>query len=172
MTSTACRKPHVKDLESARHALELACGRNARERCRRFDSAPLGITEEIALRHVHGRTEDLAQPRPEFGNATNAVCVVGRRSLTRGLYLDRRCFLHSYDPTHDDADHTILARILGAVVPVCHGINTQYYFSATDPAGWGCGTKLPHNITGLLGVMDGAIERPPPRLALARGRDS
>ena len=106
-------KAHVKDLESARHALELACGRNARERCRRFDSAPLGITEEIALRHVHGRTEDLAQPRPEFGNATNAVCVVGRRSLTRGLYLDRRCFLHSYDPTHDDADHTILARILG-----------------------------------------------------------
>ena len=43
------------------------------------------------------------------------------------------------------------------MVPVCHGINTQYYFSATDPAGWGCGTKLPHNITGLLGVMDGAM---------------
>ena len=28
--------------------------------------------------------------------------------------------------------------------------------SATDPGGWGSGTKLPHNITSLLGVMDGA----------------
>ena len=24
-----------------------------------------------------------------------------------------------------------------------------------DPTGWGCGTKLPHNICGMLGVMDG-----------------
>ena len=25
-----------------------------------------------------------------------------------------------------------------------------------DSTGWGCGTKLPHNVTSLLGVMDGA----------------
>ena len=25
-----------------------------------------------------------------------------------------------------------------------------------DPTGYGCGTKLPHNITSLVGVMDGA----------------
>ncbi len=25
-----------------------------------------------------------------------------------------------------------------------------------DNTGWGCGTKLPHNVTSLLGVMDGA----------------
>jgi uncharacterized protein YbcC (UPF0753/DUF2309 family) len=31
----------------------------------------------------------------------------------------------------------------------------QYYFSAVDSPGWACGTKLPHNITSLLGVMDG-----------------
>jgi uncharacterized protein len=31
-----------------------------------------------------------------------------------------------------------------------------YTLSATDNRGWGCGTKLPHNITSLLGVMDGA----------------
>jgi uncharacterized protein YbcC (UPF0753/DUF2309 family) len=24
-----------------------------------------------------------------------------------------------------------------------------------DPTGWGCGTKLPHNVTSLIGVMDG-----------------
>src|SRR5205814_950645 len=70
--------------------------------------------------------------------------------------LDRRSFLVSYDPTQDGIDHAILARILGAVVPVCEGINLQYYFSSIDSQGWGSGTKLPHNITSMLGVMDGA----------------
>ncbi len=40
--------------------------------------------------------------------------------------------------------------------PVCSGINLEYYFSYVDSTGWGCGTKLPHNVTALLGVMDGA----------------
>jgi uncharacterized protein YbcC (UPF0753/DUF2309 family) len=35
------------------------------------------------------------------------------------------------------------------------GINLEYYFSFVDPTGYGCGTKLPHNIVGLIGVMDG-----------------
>ena len=51
---------------------------------------------------------------------------------------------------------TILAGLLRAVIPVCGGINLEYYFSFLDPTGYGCGTKLPHNITSLLGVMDGA----------------
>jgi len=42
------------------------------------------------------------------------------------------------------------------VVPVCAGISLEYYFSYVDNTGWGSGTKLPHNITSLLGVMDGA----------------
>ena len=74
---------------------------------------------------------------------------------TRGLFLDRRAFLVSYDPTRDD-DGTILARIMAAVVPVVAGISLEYYFSYVDPTGYGCGTKLPHNVTSLLGVMDGA----------------
>jgi uncharacterized protein YbcC (UPF0753/DUF2309 family) len=56
----------------------------------------------------------------------------------------------------DDAEHAILTRILQAVVPVCAGISLEYYFSFVDPTGYGCGTKLPHNIAALLGVMDGA----------------
>ena len=94
--------------------------------------------------------------RPELGHATNAVCVVGRRENTRGLFLDRRAFLTSYDPTQDDAAGGTLARLLGAAVPVCAGINLEYYFSHVDSQGYGCGTKLPHNVTGLVGVMDGA----------------
>jgi uncharacterized protein YbcC (UPF0753/DUF2309 family) len=41
------------------------------------------------------------------------------------------------------------------VFPVCAGISLEYLFSYVDPVGYGCSTKLPHNITGLLGVMDG-----------------
>ena len=149
-------KSHFEDFSAARRAFDIACRRNAQERCRRFYSAPLDITPDEAHGHVKDRSEDLAQTRPEFGNATNAMCIVGRRSRSKGLYLDRRSFMQSYDPTQDDAEYTILARILGAVVPVCSGINMQYYLSAVDSPGWGCGTKLPHNVASLLGVMDGA----------------
>ena len=147
---------HFQDFHAANESLEEACERNAHERCRRFDSAPLNQSFAAARRHVEGRSEDLAQTRPEFGNATNAMCIVGRRERTRGLYLDRRAFMQSYDPMQDDAECNILARILGAVIFVCSGINLQYNFSYIDSPGWGAGTKLPHNITSLLGVMDGA----------------
>jgi uncharacterized protein YbcC (UPF0753/DUF2309 family) len=139
----------------ARAAIERARRREAHERCRRFDAAPLWYPPRVALGHVEGRAADLAQPRPEYGHATNAFCIVGRRARTRGLFLDRRAFLVSYDPTRDD-DGTTLARILAAVVPVVAGISLEYYFSYVDPTGYGCGTKLPHNVTSLLGVMDGA----------------
>ncbi|HJZ90404.1 MAG TPA: DUF2309 domain-containing protein [Gemmataceae bacterium] len=147
---------HRAELDVARGELELACDRDAHERCRRFGSAPLDLSFEAARQHVEGRAEDLAQVRPEWGHATNAICVIGRRARTRGLFLDRRAFLNSYDPTQDDIDATVLTRVLHAAVPVCGGINLEYYFSYVDNTGWGCGTKLPHNIACLLGVMDGA----------------
>lgn len=147
---------YLKHFDEARALLAQACERNAHERCRRFDSAPLDQSPEEALQHVEGRSQDLAQTRPEFGNATNGMVVVGRRLTTRGLYMDRRCFMQSYDPYQDDEDGTTLGKILSAVVPVCSGINLQYYFSTIDSAGWGSGTKLPHNVTSLLGVMDGS----------------
>lgn len=146
----------VKLVREAGRLLANAALRNAQERCRRFESASLEITPEEALLHVQNRSEDLAQTRPEYGNGTNALCFVGRRSRIRGLYLDRRCFMMSYDATTDDDNSTILARILSAVVPVCEGINLLYTLSAIDPIGWGSGTKLPHNVTSLIGVMDGA----------------
>jgi uncharacterized protein YbcC (UPF0753/DUF2309 family) len=149
-------RSHIADFDFAHGVFEKACERNAHERCRRFSSAPLNLSAKAARRHAEGRAEDLAQVRPEFGNATNALCFVGRRHRTRGLFMDRRAFMHSYDPNQDDAESSILARILSAVIPVCQGINLQYYFSAVDPARWGSGSKLPHNVTSLLGVMDGA----------------
>jgi uncharacterized protein len=141
--------------ERARDAIDTARRREAHERCRRFDAVPAWYPPLAALAHVQGRSADLAQPRPEYGHATNAFCIVGRRTRTRGLFLDRRAFLVSYDPT-EDRDGAILARIMAAAVPVVAGINLEYYFSYVDPSGYGCGTKLPHNVTSLLGVMDGA----------------
>lgn len=148
---------HNDALAQAQEQLEEAAMRNAHERARRFESAPLAMSPDNARKHVEGRAEDLSQVRPEWGHATNAICIVGRRQRSRGLYLDRRSFLVSYDPTQDDIELTILSRILQAVFPVCSGINLEYYFSHVDSAGWGSGSKLPHNITSLLGVMDGAL---------------
>jgi uncharacterized protein YbcC (UPF0753/DUF2309 family) len=143
-------------LEHVLRVVEVARPRNAHERSRRFVSAELSLSANKALRHVETRAEDLSQTRPEYNHATNAVCTVGRRARTRGLFLDRRSFLVSYDPDQDDTEQSILARILGAVIPVCGGINLEYYFSRVDVAGYGCGSKLPHNVTSLIGVMDGA----------------
>jgi uncharacterized protein YbcC (UPF0753/DUF2309 family) len=141
--------------ERAIAAIETTRRREAHERCRRFDAVPRWYPPAAALAHVQGRAADLAQPRPEYGHATNAFCIVGSRARTRGLFLDRRAFLVSYDASRDD-EGGVLGRIMQAVVPVVAGISLEYYFSYVDPTGYGCGTKLPHNVTSLLGVMDGA----------------
>jgi uncharacterized protein YbcC (UPF0753/DUF2309 family) len=145
---------HRAELAVLEKEFEATCDRNAHERSRRFMSAPTTQSFAAARQHVEARSEDLAQTRPELGHATNAICLVGRRRWSKGLYLDRRAFLASYDPTQDDENATILARTLAAVFPVCGGINLEYYFSHIDSMGYGCGTKLPHNVTSLLG--DGA----------------
>lgn len=145
---------HRADLDCVRADLEQAGARNAQERVRRFESCAADINPQDALRHVEARSEHLAEPRPEYGHCTNAVCVVGRRAVTRGLFLDRRAFLVSYDADQDAGDRS-LAELMAAVVPVCAGISLEYYFSFVDNDRYGCGTKLPHNVTALMGVMDG-----------------
>src|SRR6185437_10173978 len=145
---------HQPDLESICKSLDQARAHNALERARRFESSPQNADAVQALRHVEERSEHLAQPRPEYGHCTNSVCIIGRRSLTRGLFLDRRAFLVSYDASQDSDDHS-LSSLLNAAVPVCAGISLEYYFSFVDNDRYGCGTKLPHNVTGLVGVMNG-----------------
>ena len=145
---------HRQDLVEFKELLHRGCVLDAHERCRRFENVPLSLSPQAAYRHVQARAVTLAQPRPEYGHCTNSLCVVGRRERTRGLFFDRRVFLCSYDPTNDQ-DGSLLGRLLESVGPVGAGINLEYYFSSIDPSGYGCGTKLPHNVTGLLGVMDG-----------------
>lgn len=145
---------HHGDLNRVRQSIDRARVMNADERVRRFGTAASTVRGERALRHVQARAEHIAEPRPEYGHCTNAVAYVGRREHTRGLFMDRRAFLVSYDATKD-LQNQALARVLGAVIPVCAGINLEYYFSTVDNEAYGSGTKLPHNITGLVGVMNG-----------------
>lgn len=145
---------HRRAFETFRETLIHVRRTNAHERCRRFENVPLTIAPQKALAHVEARAESLGEPRPEYNHATNACCIIGRRTLTRNLFLDRRALLVSYDPT-SDRDGVILERTLSAVGPVCAGINLEYYFSTVDNERYGCGTKLPHNVTGLIGVMNG-----------------
>ena len=147
---------HRQLFEETQASLLVARENSAHERCRRFESADLSLSPQDAMAHVETRSEDPSQARPEYNHATNGLCFVGRREWSRGLFLDRRAFLTSYAPKQDDTSHQTLTRLLQAVIPVCAGISLEYYFSTVDTEGYGCGSKLPHNITSLLGVMTGA----------------
>lgn len=145
---------HLPRFEELRRYFETAVALNAKERCRRFATLPTKLDPRDAILAVRRRSVSIFEPRPELNHATNASCIVGRRRLTKRVNLNRRAFLNSYDPTIDP-NGEILASILSAVVPVCGGINLEYYFSRMDPQEYGSGSKLPHNIQGLIGVING-----------------
>lgn len=134
--------------------METALRLNARERCRWFELAPKFGKVDKTHAHVAARASSIFEPRPEYNHSNNLYCIIGRRKLTRNLFMDRRAFLHSYDPDKD-AIGNIMVRILSAIIPVCGGINLEYLFSCIDNSVYGAGTKLPHNVIGLLGVANG-----------------
>ncbi|GAB2563666.1 YbcC family protein [Spirosoma aerophilum] len=144
------REKHKKNKVLFDKALDY----NAKERSRRFES----IDSRASLKRIHEkireRSVSLFEPRPELNHATNALTIVGRRSLSKGLFLDRRSFLNSYD-YRVDPDGQYLFNILKAAAPVCGGINLEYFFSRVDNQQLGAGTKLPHNVMGLIGVANG-----------------
>ncbi|MBL1265400.1 YbcC family protein [Candidatus Methylomicrobium oryzae] len=141
-------------LQAFKDTMQRALERNALERCRWFELAPQSQNPKAAHAHVKGRSVSIFEPRPEYNHSNNLYCIVGKRALSRDLFMDRRAFLHSYDPGNDDQG-LILARILNAIIPVCGGINLEYLFSRIDNSVYGAGTKLPHNVIGLLGVANG-----------------
>jgi uncharacterized protein YbcC (UPF0753/DUF2309 family) len=134
--------------------MNAALVQNAKERARRFVLMDKNLTDQKRYKQVKNRSVSLFEPRPELNHATNCICIVGRRNLSRNLFLDRRAFLNSYNP-NQDVNGTMLLGILKAVAPVCGGINLEYYFSKTDNSKLGAGTKLPHNVVGLIGVANG-----------------
>ena len=141
---------HRKNEEIFRQALDA----NSKERSRRFESINTTLSPAKIHPKVKNRSVSLFEPRPELNHATNSLCIVGRRSLTKNLFLDRRAFLNSYD-YNIDPDGKLLFNILKPLGPVCGGINLEYFFSRVDNQKLGAGTKLPHNVMGLFGVANG-----------------
>jgi len=144
-------KSHRENQEKFVRVLDI----NSLERSRRFDTLDKNKTIGGLHDAVKKRAFSLFEPRPEYNHATNALCIVSRKSTLKGLFFDRRAFLNSYDYRKDPSGNA-LTKILSAAIPVCGGINLEYYFSRMDPDKLGAGTKLPHNVMGLIGVANGA----------------
>jgi uncharacterized protein YbcC (UPF0753/DUF2309 family) len=147
--SEANSRLHNKNKQLFEKALDL----DAKERSRRFMSIDTTQPIEKIRNDIKKRSVSYYEPRPELGHGTNALCIVGRRSLTKHLFLDRRAFLNSYDYT-TDPDGALLGSVLAPLGVVCGGINLEYFFSRMDNYKLGAGTKLPHNVMGLIGVAN------------------
>ena len=143
------KKRHLINIQNFETALNL----NAKERSRRFASINTKQELEQVRKAIHSRSVSLFEPRPELGHGTNTLAIIGRRQTSKGLFLDRRAFLNSYDYT-TDPDGAILTAVMRPIGLVCGGINLEYYFSRVDNIKMGAGTKLPHNVMGLFGVAN------------------
>ncbi len=147
--SSVNQTAHIANVE----AFEMALDYNAKERSRRFASINTRRSLKKVREDIKKRSVSLFEPRPELGHGTNSMCMIGRRSMTKGLFLDRRAFMNSYDYS-TDREGKLLVGIMRPIGPVCGGINLEYYFSRVDNYKLGAGTKLPHNVMGLIGVAN------------------
>ena len=142
-------KAHQQNRITFENALDL----NAKERSRRFASINTKADLKQIRKAVKDRSVSLFEPRPELGHGTNTLCIVGNREMTKGIFLDRRAFLNSYN-FQTDREGKFLTGVMAPLGPVCGGINLEYYFSRVDNSKLGAGTKLPHNVVGLFGVAN------------------
>jgi len=134
-------------------AFEKALDYNAKERSRRFASINTKANLRNVRKAIHDRSVSMFEPRPELGHGTNSLCIIGSRNITKGLFLDRRAFMNSYN-YKTDLDGKLLTGVMRPIGLVCGGINLEYYFSRVDNYKLGAGTKLPHNVMGLIGVAN------------------
>jgi uncharacterized protein len=135
----------LPQIDELRAQLALAGGRQSQVRAAHLPGP---------ARRVRDRGADWAQVRPEWGLARNAAFVIGPRSMTAGLDLGGRAFLHDYDAELDPTGR-VLETIMTAPLVVAHWISSQYYFSTVDPEVFGAGDKLLHNPLGATGVVSG-----------------
>ena len=148
------REKHIYLHRENKHTFNNALDENARERSRRFEVVNTKKPAKYVHEKIKTRSVSLFEPRPELNHATNSLCIIGRREITHGIFLDRRAFMNSYDYKIDPEGKWLL-NILKAAAPVCGGINLEYYFSRVDNQKLGAGSKLPHNVMGLVGVANG-----------------
>ncbi|MEE4245637.1 MAG: putative inorganic carbon transporter subunit DabA [Kangiellaceae bacterium] len=146
---------HAQDFNQLQSVFLQGGQHQALERCRHLPDSPKNMTPAQAFAHVKSRSVDWSTTRPEWGLSGNAAFVIARRTMTKGLDLQGRCFMHSYNAL-SDPEGALLEKIMTAPMVVTEWINMQYYTSATDPWKYGSGSKVIHNVVGGLGVMYGA----------------
>ncbi len=144
----------TKELNKIKYDLEKARQVNNEWRCQKMGYISNSKNKNNYMTHVKNRSADWAQTRPEWGLARNASFIIGPRLFTKKIDLDGRSFLHSYN-WQQDKDGTSLATILTAPMVVAQWINSQYLFSSIDNVAYGSGSKITHNVTGKVGIMQG-----------------
>ena len=141
---------HLDLLKKLQKDLQEAQAMNSERRCTTFGLShtkhPVPMTQR--------RSHDWSEVRPEWGLARNAAFIIAPRRLTQAIDLQGRCFLHSYEWDQDEQG-TSLETIMTAPMVVAEWINTQYLFSTLDNVAYGSGSKITHNVTAKLGVMQG-----------------
>jgi len=142
---------HKKNTPVFVKALDL----NSKERSRRLVSIDTNLSAKKIHEEILRRSVSLFEPRQELNHSTNASCFVGRRDLSKDIYLDRRSSMSSYD-YRLDPEGKYLFNVMKPIAPVMGGINLEYFFSRVDNYKLGAGTKLPHNVMGLIGVANGS----------------
>lgn len=145
---------HRADLARLQEDLREAAELTSQERCGRFPEVRQALEGKRAEAHVRRRSVDWSQVRPEWGLSSNASFLIGRRELTKGLDLEGRVFLHSYD-YREDPSNRLLEVLLTAPQVVAQWINMEHYFSAVDNEVYGSGSKIYHNVVGRIGIMSG-----------------
>lgn len=145
---------HRRQLSQLTQDLEEAGRQNSLERCGQFPYVEGSLSTQQAAREVKKRSLDWSQVRPEWGLSRNAAFIIGRHDLIKGLNLEGRTFLHSYD-YHIDPTGKYLQIILTAPGVVVQWISMEHYLSTVDPEIYGSGSKMYHNVTGRIGVMFG-----------------
>lgn len=145
---------HESDMERFKANLREAAIRTNKERCARLPLIGKNPSASTVQKEIDRRAGDWSEVRPEWGLSGNASFIIGRRSLTQDIDLEGRAFLNNYD-YREDPTGALLQGILGAPCVVGQWINSEHYFSATDPEVYGAGSKIYHNVVGRIGIMAG-----------------
>jgi uncharacterized protein YbcC (UPF0753/DUF2309 family) len=131
-------------------SIDKASVMSAQQRSLRF----FGPTKNTK-KFVQKRAIDWSQVRPEWGLAGCHSFIIAPRQRTKGMDLEGKSFLHSYNWKNDDG-YTILESIMTAPMIVTSWINLQYYASTVDNKRLGAGNKTLHNVTGGVAVLEGS----------------
>ncbi|MEZ4936172.1 MAG: DUF2309 domain-containing protein [Crocinitomicaceae bacterium] len=133
--------------------LDKASTRSRVERSERLD---ISLSKTMNLKSAFlNRSRDWSEVRPEWGLAGCNSFIIAPRKRTKGINLQGKAFMHSYD-WQSDEEFKILEAIMTAPMVVTSWINLQYYASTVDKENFGAGNKTLHNVIGGFGVLEGS----------------